>query len=137
MSKSGRQKSAKPVDEYVGLRIRERRRAMGMSQEALARRIGLTFQQVQKYESARTRVGASRLQQVADALETTPAWFFPERSGVMQDGPDRGDARTEDDDITAFMADPLAASFMRSFVKLGPYLRQAVVRLVRAAAAKE
>ena len=65
-----------PVDVYVGNRIRTRRLLIGMNQEALARRLGLTFQQVQKYESGSNRVSASRLQKLADVLEVKPGYFF-------------------------------------------------------------
>lgn len=63
----------RPVDQYVGSRIRLRRNMLGLSQETLGERIGLTFQQVQKYEKGSNRVGASRLQQIADVLDTSPA----------------------------------------------------------------
>ena len=57
---------------------------IGMTQEVLGRKLGITFQQVQKYEKGANRVGASRLQQIAEALGVTPAWFFenaPTQSG--------------------------------------------------------
>ncbi len=62
-------KVPKPVDMHVGNRVRMRRNALGMSQTALAEAIGLTFQQVQKYEKGTNRIGSSRLQQVANALK--------------------------------------------------------------------
>jgi transcriptional regulator with XRE-family HTH domain len=69
-------KVPKPVDTYVGSRIRMRRMMIGMSQEKLGDAIGLTFQQVQKYEKGTNRVGASRLQQIASVLQVAPAFFF-------------------------------------------------------------
>jgi len=65
-----------PVDRHVGLAIRARRRALGMSQQALARRLGVSFQQVQKYERGSNRVSASRLHAIAAVLETGVAAFF-------------------------------------------------------------
>ncbi len=65
-----------PVDVHVGLRIRLRRKELGVSQEKLAEAIGLTFQQVQKYERAANRVSASKLYEVARALDTSTAYFF-------------------------------------------------------------
>ena len=59
-----------PIDVHVGLRIRLRRKELGVSQEKLAEAIGLTFQQVQKYERAANRVSASKLYEMARALET-------------------------------------------------------------------
>jgi transcriptional regulator with XRE-family HTH domain len=65
-----------PVDRHVGLRIRLRRKELGISQERLAEAIGLTFQQVQKYERAANRVSASKLFEMARALETNIAYFY-------------------------------------------------------------
>jgi transcriptional regulator with XRE-family HTH domain len=65
-----------PVDVHVGLRIRLRRKELGVSQEKLAEAIGLTFQQVQKYERAANRVSASKLYEMARALDTSTAYFF-------------------------------------------------------------
>src|SRR3569833_1071618 len=65
-----------PVDLHVGLRIRLRRRELGVSQERLAESIGLTFQQVQKYERAANRVSASKLWEMARALKTNVRYFY-------------------------------------------------------------
>jgi transcriptional regulator with XRE-family HTH domain len=67
-----------PVDVHVGGRLRQRRTLMGMSQEKLAEAIGLTFQQVQKYERGANRIGASRLHQLARVLEVPVSYFFEE-----------------------------------------------------------
>jgi len=129
---AGAKNQPRPVDSHVGSRIRLRRKMIGMSQEALAGRIGLTFQQVQKYERGTNRVGASRLQQIADALQTTPAWFF---EGVASgDGAGNVAGRTADATYSAFLEDPLAAPLMRGFGKLTPTLKRRVVDLVAAAA---
>jgi transcriptional regulator with XRE-family HTH domain len=65
-----------PVDVHVGARIRTRRLLIGMNQETLAKALGLTFQQVQKYEGGANRVSASRLSQIADVLQVPIAYFF-------------------------------------------------------------
>jgi transcriptional regulator with XRE-family HTH domain len=65
-----------PVDVHVGSRVRMRRKVLGMSQEALADRLGLTFQQVQKYERGHNRVSSSKLYMAAKALEAPIAYFF-------------------------------------------------------------
>ncbi|XRB30665.1 helix-turn-helix transcriptional regulator [Novacetimonas hansenii] len=65
-----------PVDVYVGSRIRLRRTLLGMSQERLGTALGLTFQQVQKYERGANRVGASRLYDLARVLDVLIAFFF-------------------------------------------------------------
>lgn len=65
-----------PVDVFVGQRIRERRIELGLSQTALADALGVTFQQVQKYEQGANRISASRMVDCAAALQVGPGWFF-------------------------------------------------------------
>ncbi|MGE5269287.1 MAG: helix-turn-helix domain-containing protein [Thiohalocapsa sp.] len=65
-----------PVDVHVGARVRTRRLLIGMNQETLARAIGLTFQQVQKYEGGANRISASRLSQIAEVLGVPISYFF-------------------------------------------------------------
>jgi transcriptional regulator with XRE-family HTH domain len=65
-----------PVDVHVGARVRTRRLLIGMNQETLARALGLTFQQVQKYEGGANRISASRLSQIADVLGVPISYFF-------------------------------------------------------------
>lgn len=69
-----------PLDVHVGNRLRQRRSLLGMSQTALARAVGLTFQQVQKYERGANRMGASRLFEFAAVLDVPVAYFFDELS---------------------------------------------------------
>jgi transcriptional regulator with XRE-family HTH domain len=69
-------KSPNPVDHHVGSRVRMRRVMLGMSQEKLGDALGITFQQVQKYEKGANRIGASRLESISRVLEVPPAYFF-------------------------------------------------------------
>ena len=69
-------KAPNPIDRHVGSRVRMRRVLLGMSQEKLGEALGLTFQQVQKYEKGTNRIGASRLQQISRTLNVPPAFFF-------------------------------------------------------------
>jgi transcriptional regulator with XRE-family HTH domain len=73
-----------PVDRHVGLRIRMRRKELGISQERLAESIGLTFQQVQKYERAANRVSASKLWEMSRALSTTISYFYEGLSDAIE-----------------------------------------------------
>jgi transcriptional regulator with XRE-family HTH domain len=73
-------KSANPIDRHVGARIRMQRMVRGLSQTELGKAVGVTFQQVQKYEKGVNRVGASRLQQIANVLKVKPDFFFEEAS---------------------------------------------------------
>jgi transcriptional regulator with XRE-family HTH domain len=69
-------KSPNPTDKHVGSRVRMRRMMLNMSQEKLGDALGLTFQQVQKYEKGTNRIGASRLQQIAHILQVPVEFFF-------------------------------------------------------------
>src|SRR5215468_11189733 len=69
-------KAPNPIDKHVGSRVRMRRMMLGMSQEKLGDALGLTFQQVQKYEKGTNRIGASRLQQISQTLQVPVAFFF-------------------------------------------------------------
>jgi ribosome-binding protein aMBF1 (putative translation factor) len=75
--------SKKPthVDEHVGKRLRLRRNLLGLSQDELARRLGLTSQLIQKYEAGETRISASRLYGIAGQLAVPITWFFDELEG--------------------------------------------------------
>jgi transcriptional regulator with XRE-family HTH domain len=76
MATNDQEKSPNPVDLYVGGRIRMRRRTLGVSQEKLAEDLGLTFQQVQKYERGANRVSASKLYEIARSLSAPISFFF-------------------------------------------------------------
>jgi transcriptional regulator with XRE-family HTH domain len=96
-----RQKSDKPnpTDVHVGSRVRLRRTLLGMSQEKLGEAIGLTFQQVQKYERGANRVGASRLFDLSRVLDVPVAYFFEEMapSGEGRQAAGEGSDRSEPD----------------------------------------
>jgi transcriptional regulator with XRE-family HTH domain len=85
-----------PIDVHVGARLRARRKLIGMSQEAVADALGLTFQQVQKYERGLNRLSASKLYRAAAALKVAPAYFFeglPDVQGLSAEAPQDRDAR--------------------------------------------
>jgi transcriptional regulator with XRE-family HTH domain len=71
------------VDVHVGARVRSRRMAVGLTQDTLAKAVGITFQQIQKYEKGANRVGASRLQAIARILEMPVSYFFADASGQL------------------------------------------------------
>src|SRR3954462_12677420 len=80
-------KAPNPTDRHVGSRVRMRRMMLGMSQEKLGDALGLTFQQIQKYEKATNRIGASRLQQISLVLQVPISFFFegvPGSSGFSE-----------------------------------------------------
>lgn len=113
------------IDAAVGLRMAARRSAQGLSQTALAAQLGVSFQQVQKYEKGANRVSASRLHQVATALGCSVADFFPTRADAV-------DPVAGLRDLTA-TADGRALA--EAFPRINdPVLRQAVTRVVEALA---
>ncbi|RDD60684.1 helix-turn-helix domain-containing protein [Ferruginivarius sediminum] len=92
-----------PVDVHVGQRLRQRRVLVGLSQEKLARMVGITFQQVQKYERGANRIVASRLYQLAKVLDVPVSYFFDEisamaanDSGVTHETPESADGYGHD-----------------------------------------
>ena len=87
-------KAPDPIDKYVGSRIRMRRIMLGMSQEKLGGALGLTFQQIQKYEKGTNRVGASRLQQIAEALQVQVSFMFEGAPGVSTATSGTGEPRS-------------------------------------------
>ena len=79
-------RSANPVDVHVGTRVRLRRQVLKMSQERLGDQLGVTFQQVQKYERGANRIGASRLWKISDVLNVPVSFFFDGLSDKMAHG---------------------------------------------------
>jgi transcriptional regulator with XRE-family HTH domain len=107
-----------------------RRRMLRMSQGALGKAVGVTFQQIQKYENGTNRVGGGRLQQIADALSCEPAWFFegaPSSNGGKASQP-------ADADFVAFLSGSDAVTVARGFVQLPPRVRSAIADVIAAVA---
>ena len=92
-------RSANPVDIHVGTRIRLRRQVLKMSQEKLGDQLGVTFQQVQKYERGTNRVGASRLWRLSQVLDVPINYFFEGLTNEIEAG------EFSDNDLTPFVYD--------------------------------
>lgn len=117
-----------PIDVHVGSRIRLRRNLVGMSQEVLAGHLGVTFQQVQKYEKGTNRVGASRLQMIAGALNVPVSFFFEE--APTESSP------TGENDILNFARSGEGIELNRLFASIGdPVTRTKLLGVVKAVAA--
>jgi transcriptional regulator with XRE-family HTH domain len=116
-----------PIDKYVGSRVRMRRMMLSMSQEKLADAIGLTFQQVQKYEKGTNRMGSSRLQQIANVLQVPVTFFFEGAPGQPKlDGKAPSPAYVSD-----FLATSDGLALTRAFMRLpNAKLRRSIVTLV-------
>ena len=125
-------KDPHPIDRHVGSRVRLRRTLIGMSQDRLGGLLGVTFQQVQKYEKGTNRVSASRLWQIAGILGVQVAFFFE----GMTDGAAAGFAEAEQTSITGLAYSTEALQLLRHFTQIDdPRVRRAVVELARALAA--
>jgi transcriptional regulator with XRE-family HTH domain len=127
-----------PIDRHVGSRVRMRRMMLGMSQEKLGDALGLTFQQVQKYEKGANRIGASRLQQISQILQVPVSFFF---EGVPTQRADRTDGLSEAPS-PAYVSDFLATSdglaLTKAFVRIkDAKLRRRIVDLVEQIAGEE
>lgn len=128
-------KKPNPIDVHVGSRIRMRRNMLGMSQEKLGESLGVTFQQIQKYEKGTNRVGASRLQAIASTLEA-PAAFFFENAPVENSGPSGGFAEDASaDPLMDFYSSQEGIQLNRAFVKIDdPKVRRRILDLVKSLA---
>jgi transcriptional regulator with XRE-family HTH domain len=131
-------KKPNPIDAHVGSRVRLRRMLLGMSQERLGESMGLTFQQVQKYEKGVNRIGASRLFQISKILDV-PVQFFFEEAPQSEPRSATGLAEPESEAfILEFLNSREGLELNRAFVKIGdPKVRKSVVDLVRAISAEQ
>ena len=111
-------KQPNPIDIHVGSRVRLRRMMLGMSQEKLGEQLGITFQQIQKYEKGTNRIGASRLQHIARVLSVPVSFFFE-------------DAPAPPTENTAGVAEPASVNYVVDFLSSseGIQLNKAFVRI--------
>jgi transcriptional regulator with XRE-family HTH domain len=124
-------KSPSPVDRHVGSRVRLRRTLLGMSQEKLGELLGVTFQQIQKYEKGINRIGAGRLQAIGAALNVPITFFYEglpgEEAGVSAGGPESS--------LDVVMGSPEGGRLIRAFASVeDEHLRRKIVELVEALA---
>jgi transcriptional regulator with XRE-family HTH domain len=130
-------KAPNPVDKYVGSRVRMRRIMLGMSQEKLGEALGLTFQQVQKYEKGTNRVGASRIKQISEILQVPVSFLFEGGPTGITSAEGAGD-----DASPSYSSDFLATSeglaLTRAFTSIADTkLRRSIVDLVEQIAVRE
>lgn len=120
-------KTPKEVDTRVGQRVRARRIEIGMSQEALGEKLGLTFQQVQKYEKGTNRIGASRMSAIAETLGVSIAYLFGEGSKI---------AGTDDEVAAKLFGDKQHRIMVAEYLKATKPVQEAIVGLLIAFNAK-
>jgi transcriptional regulator with XRE-family HTH domain len=130
-------KTPDPIDKHVGSRVRMRRMMIGMSQEKLGEKLGITFQQIQKYEKGTNRIGASRLQQIATVLSVPVSFFFegapvPDGDGSVSSEP------TSPAYVSDFLATADGLALTKAFMKVkDAKVRRRIVDLVEAMVAEE
>lgn len=123
-----------PVDVHVGRRVRLRRKELGASQQWLAEKLDLTFQQIQKYERGANRISASKLHKVASALKTPVAYFFEGLSDAAT-AADEHYGRAYSEVIEDLLADPNGPQLAEAFLKIQRRsIKKQVVGLVEAIA---
>ena len=132
-------KAPNPTDKHVGTRVRMRRMMLGMTQEKLGDALGLTFQQVQKYEKGTNRIGASRLQQISHILQVPVAFFFEGAPSAQVIGRAEGVSEAPS---PAYVSDFLATSdglaLTKAFMRIDDSkLRRRIVDLVEQIAARD
>lgn len=129
-------KKPNPIDVHVGARVRLRRTMLGMSQEKLGEHLGITFQQIQKYEKGANRIGASRLQKIAEVLNTPVSYFFDgapgdedKVDGLREAGPEY---------VVDMLSTNEGMQLNRAFSKIqNPRIRRRLLDLVRSLAEAE
>jgi transcriptional regulator with XRE-family HTH domain len=130
-------KAPNPVDKYVGSRVRMRRIMLGMSQEKLGEALGLTFQQVQKYEKGTNRIGASRIQQISGILQVPVSFLFEGGPGGTMNADGSSDA-TSPAYVSDFLATSEGLTLTRAFTRISDTkLRRSIVDMVEQIAARE
>ena len=129
-------KKPNPIDIHVGSRIRLRRTMLGMSQEKLGESLGITFQQIQKYEKGTNRVGASRLQNISSILNVPVSFFFEDAPGDNSTPGGMAEAQSSHY-VVDFLSSSEGLQLNRAFVKIAdPKVRRKIVDLVKALAAE-
>src|SRR5215472_9678771 len=119
-----RKKAPNPIDQHVGSRVRMRRLMLAMSQEKLGDALGLTFQQVQKYEKGTNRIGASRLHQISHILQVPVAFFF-EGAPNLHGSTDRMKEAPSLSYVSDFLATPEGLLLTKAFMGINePKLRR-------------
>lgn len=130
-------KAPNPIDIHVGSRVRLRRMMLGMSQEKLGESLGITFQQIQKYEKGTNRIGASRLQHIATVLKVPVSFFFEDAPGTPDDVMDASGSRPASY-VVDFLSSSEGLSLNKAFIRIeDAKVRRRIVDLVRSLAGEE
>ncbi|MBA5776086.1 helix-turn-helix transcriptional regulator [Stappia sp. F7233] len=130
-------KAPNPIDVHVGSRVRLRRMMLGMSQEKLGESLGITFQQIQKYEKGTNRIGASRLQHISTVLKVPVSFFFEDAPGTPQEAMEASGTQPTSY-VVDFLSSSEGLSLNKAFVRIeDARVRRRIVDLVRSLAGEE
>jgi len=126
-------KKPNPIDVHVGSRVKLRRTMQGMSQEKLGDALGITFQQIQKYEKGTNRIGASRMQQISAALKVPVSFFFEDAPTGVGAAATAGLAEASSTSyVVDFLSSTEGIQLNRAFVRItNPAIRRKVVEMVK------
>ncbi|SCA55602.1 Uncharacterized HTH-type transcriptional regulator Smed_0045 [Candidatus Terasakiella magnetica] len=127
---------ANPIDIYVGTRLRQRRTLLGMSQGKLGDTVGLTFQQIQKYERGANRIGASRLYDLSRVLDVSIAYFFEDMPAEISEDRYKGVSQELSTNVSAFEVDDMTRretlELVRNYYKVtNPTVRRRLFELAK------
>lgn len=124
-----------PVDISVGSRVRLRRNMMGLSQEKLGESLGVTFQQIQKYEKGANRISASKMQKISEILETPVAFFFEDTGKSVSEGLSEPESS---DYVIDFLSSADGLQLNKAFAKIKDQkVRKRIVDLVKSLSDEE
>ena len=122
---------AHPVDVHVGKRVRHRRWLVGMTQQQLAQKVGIKFQQIQKYETGANRISASRLWDIADALDVPVSFFFEGIEADSTESAEVAKAEKTENVPADILGDKEALDLVRSYYAIPENQRRRLFELAR------
>jgi transcriptional regulator with XRE-family HTH domain len=125
-------KKPHPIDVHVGRRVKMRRMLVGMSQEKLGEQLGLTFQQVQKYEKGANRIGASRLWDLSRILEVPPRYFFEGARAATGQAAEGFTESAQPDYVLDFVQSSEGVQLIKAFIQIkDENVRRGIVNLAK------
>lgn len=131
-------KTPNPIDVHVGGRVRFRRMMLGVSQEKLGEKLGLTFQQIQKYEKGANRIGASRLYRIAQVLGVSVDFFFQDLPDEVSDSAAEGRLDPGSDPVMGFLGSVEGLQLNAAYASIKDQdVRRRILDLIKALASKD
>lgn len=130
-------KQPNPIDVHVGSRVRLRRMMLGMSQEKLGEALGITFQQIQKYEKGTNRIGGSRMMHISRVLNVPVGWFFEDAPGSATSSP-ASEGPNQTSLVAEFLSSSEGIALNKAFIRIkDARARRQVINLVKVIAGED